>query len=118
MSKPKRDLSSNARKDVGRMKILKAIGYKGNMIYVRMVGKDIFIWDAIFKNQLYSSYILMKPRKGKKALSDEEIMQVTELAYAGACTTIDTLLGVKLSKAEQEKVRLFEAAQSNFKTLN
>ena len=78
----------------GRMQVLKALPYKGNMIYIRCIDKFIFEYIAVFKNEVYTNYMVINPRKGQTKLSKEEISQSAELLWAGGTTTIDTLLGM------------------------
>lgn len=77
----------------GRMVVLRAIPYKENMVYIRQIDGDMFTYDVIFKNQLYSSYIIVKPRKGQTKLNDSDVQGVASMIWSGACATIDTLLG-------------------------
>lgn len=93
-----------------RIKTIRAIPYKGNMVYLRMIDGEIFEWLLVFNNQIYSSYLIITPKKGQTKLSEAEIMASARLVLAGATTTIDTLLGEKISKEDQEKVRLFKEA--------
>lgn len=93
------------------MKLLMAMTYKGHKIYIRSIGRDVYLWDAVYNNELYSSYIVMKPAKGKKKLSAEERDEVVKMCYAGAAATIDIQLGVELSETDQVVIDRFEAAR-------
>jgi hypothetical protein len=99
----------NKKKKVkGLITILRALPYKGNMIYVRRIQSDIFEWLLIYDNQLYSSYLIMRPKNGCEKLTQKEEETVTEIVWAGALATIDTLMDKKLSKKDEKIVRAFE----------
>jgi len=95
----------------GLMRILMIMTYKNYPIYVRMIGKNIFMWDVIASNQLYSSYLIMDPKKGSKVLNQKEINEVTKMCYAGAAATIDTILGIEMSDTDKQIVGQFEEAR-------
>jgi len=97
-----------------RIKVLKALPYRGIMIYLRMVNDDIFMYDLAFKGEIYSAYFIMKPKKGFIKLSEGEINQSAALILAGATATIDTLLGKKLDKKIKGVVKIFEKAREKF----
>ena len=92
----------------GVITTMKVIPYKGCMVYIRRIGLEMFEYLLIFNNQIYSSYWLIKPDKEKKNLTKGQISTAGALAMAGACTTIDVLLGESISKADKERVRVFE----------
>ena len=100
-----------------RMTVLMVTSYGGGKIYVRRVGKWVFMWDAVYKNELYSSHVVVKPRKGKKVLSKAEIEEITKILFAGGASTIDYQKGIKLSKTEKETVEMFEKARSTVSNL-
>lgn len=102
----------------GFMKLLMAISYKEKPIYVRRFGKSCFVWDVIIDNKLYSSYIDIKPEKGRKRLNNEEVEEVTKMCYAGAAATVDTVLGVKLNDKEEDVIKQFEAARTLSEKVN
>jgi len=87
-------------KTKGRVKILKVHLYNSHMIYIRMFGKDYFEYLVEYNGEIYSSYIIITPREGKKKLSKKEIDQCVALINAGAEATIDTLLEQELVKKE------------------
>jgi len=95
----------------GKITILKALLYKDSMVYIRKIKDDIFEWLLVFKGEVYSSYLIMKPKKGETKLTPEEISQTAELLWSGATTTIDTLLGEKLDKKKKEIVDVFESTR-------
>ena len=88
-----------------RIRILKASLYKGCMVYLRFIDTDIFEWLLVFNNQIYSSYLILSPRRGKSKLSEAEIMAGVKVVWAGATATIDTLKGEGLDKIENEANR-------------
>jgi hypothetical protein len=94
------------------MKVLKVLDYKEHPIYIRMVGKDVFIWDMIHENQLYTGYIVMKPAKGRSKLTQAEIDEVIKMCFAGGATSVDQILGVELTDDDETMVRRFEGARS------
>lgn len=98
------------------MKILMAMEYKGYKVYVRMIDDDLFIWDAVYDNELYSNYIIITPKEGEK-LADDTIAQAKDMCFAGAAATIDTKLKVELSDKDKENVEIFEEAREKVKTL-
>jgi len=98
----------------GRIKVLKALPYKGSMVYLRMVDDDIFMYDLVFKGEIYSSYLIMKPKKGFKKLNQDEINQSAALIFAGATATIDTLSGDKINKETKGIVKTFEDHREQF----
>ena len=110
--------SDMADKHSGLMRVLMVMNYKSCPVYVRMVCKSTFIWDAIVNNQLFSSYIVMMPGKGRNKLTVAEINEVTKMCYAGAAATVDTILGVKLSDTDQDMLKKFELATKNVETTN
>jgi len=90
----------------GEIKVLRVVPYHDCPVYIRMIGPEIFMYDLIFKNQMYSSYIVIKPAKGKTKLTKKEIEQGMLLINAGAQATIDTLLGVKLDKEVKRMAKI------------
>jgi len=92
----------------GRITVLKTVLYRGSMVYIRMIDTDVFEYLLVFKNEIYSDYLIMKPREGETVLSDVEIKQCSDLIFAGASATLDTLGGVKMSKEQVETVKAFE----------
>lgn len=95
----------------GRIKVLKAILYKKSMVYIRQIDEEIFEYLVVFKNQIYSSYLIIKPKKGMKKLTKNEVNQSAALIFTGAIATIDTLLGKKLDKNVEKNVKLFESGR-------
>jgi hypothetical protein len=107
-----KSLKERAVKNTGRMKILLAMAYKDGMIYIRQVDEELFIWDAVYKNQLYSSYVVITLTKGSTKLPDDIRDQAREMCYAGAVATIDHQRGDKISKEEAKNVELFEKSRA------
>lgn len=95
----------------GRMKVLMVMNYKGHPIYVRQFDKDMFVWDVIIDNQLFSSYLVMLPAKGKMRLNKAELDETVKMCYAGAAATVDMHLGIELNDKDEDVVARFEAAR-------
>ncbi|MBM3283171.1 hypothetical protein FJY90_02860 [Candidatus Gottesmanbacteria bacterium] len=101
----------------GRIKILKVISYKGSMVYLRQIDEDIFMYDLVFKGEIYSSYLVIKPRKGETKLSELEVNKSAALIFTGAIATIDHLLGKKVDKETEAVVKTFEGARKQVESL-
>jgi len=95
----------------GRITTLKALPYKGCMVYLRRINIEIFEYIAVIKNQVWSSYWIIKPSKGKKDLTKDQIVQAAGLAMAGAVATIDMHFGKKLDKKTERIVKTFEKSR-------
>lgn len=94
-----------------RIRLLRALSYKGNMVYIRMIGTDLFEWLLVFENQIYSSNMIFTPRKGVFKLSEIEIQRASSLIWAGAVSTIETLLGSNLPENKKKVAEMFEKAR-------
>jgi len=101
----------------GRIKVLLALGYEGNKIYVRQIDKDMFLWDVVWNGEIYSSYIVINPEKGRKTLTKEQTKIAIDMCYAGACATIDVMMGKELGRKEKENVEIFEKARKKVNNL-
>jgi len=99
----------------GKITTLKALLYRDCMAYVRMIGTEMFEWLVVFEGKIYSSYLIMRPKAGSTKLTEGEIAQTRELVWAGATSTIDTLLGVEL---EKDKMGIVETFESTRKEIN
>jgi len=97
----------------GRIATLRALPYRENMIYIRMIDKEIFEYIAVFKGQVYSNYMVITPRNGQTKLSKEEIIASSKLILAGAEASIDTLLGETLDKEKAKIVQKFEGSRKS-----
>jgi len=97
-----------SKKVKGRIKVLKALPYKGSMVYIRMIGEDIFEYLVVFNGEIYSNYLIMRPKKGIVKLTENEINQSVALIFSGAVATIDTLLGEEISEDKKNVVSEFE----------
>lgn len=80
-------------KHKGRVKLFRAQLYRGHMVYIRKIGEDYFDYLIAYDSQVYSSYLLMGPKKGKKKLTKVEDTKAAAIIYAGAVATLDSLLG-------------------------
>jgi len=94
--KPKKvgDIFSRAKKVKGGsvIEFLQKSEYKGCPVYIRMVEGKIFEYFIIYKNDLYTGYNIITPKKGKKKLTKREIAKCGALIFTGAITTVDILL--------------------------
>ncbi len=111
----KKDLTEKAKKVKGRFKTLRALPYRGSMIYLRVFDGVLFEWLLIFKNELYTGYLVIIPKKGKTKLTKVETAQSAALALQGALATIDMKLGIKPTDQEKEAVRLLEGSRKSGK---
>ena len=75
-----------------RMATLIVMPYKGCNVYVRWVEPDIFMYDLVFNNQIYSDYFVITPEKGKKKITKKQIEASAAWAFAGATATIEELM--------------------------
>lgn len=106
-----RTIVDRAKPVKGLMKVLMALKHEGYHFYIRQFGKEIFTWDVVYKGELYSSYIVIKPKKGSPGLTKLELNEVRQMCYAGACATIDQLIGKQVDKKEEKIVKTFESAR-------
>ena len=114
MSNNKKELK--IKKVKGRVRIIKAIPYGSQMVYIRRIGIDYFEYLVVFNRQIFSSYWIITPSKGKKDLTKHEVNEAGALALAGAIATIDLQLETKLSKKDEGMVKTFESGRQ--KVLN
>lgn len=78
-------------KDVsGHVILHKVTYYQGCQVYIRQYG-DLFQYDVIFDNQLYSYYFLPEREKGKD-ITKGQVLDAIGFTFASACTTIDALI--------------------------
>lgn len=89
----------------GRVEVLKVMHYRDCPIYIRRYDKEIFTYDLVYNNEIYFGYVVIKERKDKKKLLDQEIQAVINTLWAGAETTIDTKMGIKIGDKERQKAR-------------
>ncbi len=109
--KQKEKPSLKPKKVKGRITTIKALPYKGCMVYLRRINIEIFEYLVVIKKQIYSSYWIIKPDKGKKDLNKDQVVQAAALAMAGAVATVDLQLGVKLDKKTKGIVKTFEKSR-------
>lgn len=103
----------------GHMTVLRVLPYKGCMVYIRMIMGKMFTYDLIYKNEIYSSYIVMTPGKGKTKLSESDIDGAASLIWSGAVATIDTLLGETVEGKQKELAKqVIELGEKNGITMN
>jgi len=103
----------------GRVTVLQAMPYKKIMVYLRMIDTDIFEYIIPYKGEIYSSYLIIKPKKGQTELSKDEINQAAALIFSSAVTTVDYLLGnLKIDKGTKGVVKSFEGSKKQVELLN
>lgn len=100
------DLPYNKTK--GLVKVLKANPYEGHKIIIRQIGTPYFEYLLEYGGEIYSSYIIITPAKGKTKLTKAEIAECIGLIYAGAEATIDALMGKEIGEDEKKIVEAFE----------
>lgn len=89
----------------GRMTVLRIMKYMDCPVYIRKFNDDIFTYDLIYNNELYSSYMVFTPRNGQTKLSKAEIEKASSLLWSGAVATISELLGKKIDPEEELKAK-------------
>ena len=96
----------------GRIKILERIGYKDGIILIRLFDEEIFVWDALWRGEIYGSHFIVKlPKKAKKH-TEEIVREVRQMCYAGGGTTIDMLRGEhELDDKTKQTVEVFESSR-------
>ena len=77
----------------GRVEVLKAMPYKGVMVYIRRIDGEIFEYIIPYKGQIFSSYLIITPEKGKSKLTGEQVNKSAAVIFTGAVSTVDTLIG-------------------------
>lgn len=93
------------------VRVLMLLVYEDCPICIRMIGKNMFMWDVIINNKFYSSYMIINPSGKKEKLTAGEINEVVKMCYAGASTSVDMVKGKKLSTKDEDIVKLFEGAR-------
>lgn len=99
-------------KDVpGLISTLKAVAYKSSMIYLRRINglaeqNVIYEYIVTFKNQVYTSYVIVKLAPGQKKITKKEENGAAGVVFAGACSTIDTLLELEAENAKKTSKNL------------
>lgn len=95
----------------GNITTLKAIPYKGCMVYIRRIGIEMFEYLVVYNKQVFSAYWVIKPVDGKKDLTGDQVNEAAALVMAGACTTVDYHLGEKLDDKTRLVVKTFEKSK-------
>jgi hypothetical protein len=88
-----------------RMTVLRVMRYKEIPVYIRKFNDDIFTYDVIYKNELYSSYMVFTPKSNQTKLSKKEIESASSLLWAGAVATINGLLGIVVDKEKAAQAK-------------
>jgi hypothetical protein len=84
----------------GRITTLFAAPYKGSMVYIRRIDQDIFEWSLVFKEEIYTNYMVFTQPKGKR-WTKYQIKCGMNLLVAGAQATVDSLLGEKPTEKDK-----------------
>ena len=93
----------------GVMTVLMKNLYKSHYIIVRRIYENYFEYLLEYNGDIYSSYIIIKPEKGKKKLTKVQVNECMSLIYNGGMATLDALLGdTDVSEKDKEYVELFE----------
>jgi len=86
-----------------------AVPYKDHMIYIRQIDENMFEY-LVSKSPIYSSWIEMLPRKGKKKLSQNDINLTAKIPLSGAMATVEMLCGERVDAKTLAQVEAFEKA--------
>lgn len=97
----------------GMIKTLKTALYENHMIYIRSIYGIMFEYLLTHNNEIYSSFIVINPRKGQTNLSESETLEAANLIMTGAMTTVDYLNGKELSEGEKKLAEGFIEAGKN-----
>lgn len=103
MSKTKVKDDIKYKKSKTRTKVLKIDHYRGCPVYIRQIGDSYFEWLIVYNNQIYTGYIEMFPAEGKKKLTKKEIVKTANIVFAGAVTTVDSLLFMEEEKKKEQE---------------
>lgn len=94
----------NVKKVAGRVTILKVIPYRGVLIYLRKIGADYIEYVLSFEGEVYSSYMIFTPSKGRKNLTPGQVARAGALVFAGATATVDYLFNPEFAKQNAESI--------------
>jgi hypothetical protein len=95
------------------IKTLKTALYKDHMIYIRSIYGIMFEYLLTHNNEIYSSFIVINPRKGQTKLSEQETLEAANIIITGAMATVDFLTGVELTDNEKKMAESFIEAGKN-----
>lgn len=110
-----KELDVKKKPEKGFIRVLRANLYKSHMIYIRQLGKYRFEYLLEFNGEIYGAYIIIRPEgKSKRKLTETEVSEASALIYNGAVTTLDTLLGDRLSDEDKKAAELFEETREKF----
>lgn len=88
----------------GRVTTLKVIPYRGVLIYLRKIGADYIEYLLSFEGEMYSSYMIFTPSKGRKNLTPGQVARAGALVFAGATATVDYLFNPEFAKENAEAI--------------
>jgi len=90
-----------------RITTLFAAPYKGSMVYIRQIDKEIFEYSLVFKGQIYSNYMVFTLPKGKR-MTKYQVKCGMNLLIAGAQSTVNLLRGDKIEEKDSNLAKDFE----------
>jgi len=96
----------------GRITTLFAAPYKGSMVYIRQIDKEIFEYIVVFKGQVYTNYMVFTVPEGKR-ITKYQVKCGMNLLIAGAQASISTLRGDKMEKKDKALAKDFEGVSKN-----
>jgi hypothetical protein len=91
----------------GKFKILRVLKYHEINIYIRQVDEDCFEYLVPINGEVYASYMIFTPQKGRKTLTKQQIHAAEQMIVSGAMATIDAVLGIEQSPIEKAKAEEF-----------
>jgi hypothetical protein len=94
----------------GRIKVHRYLRHRGVVICIRQIDGDIFEYLCPINGEIYSSYIVMRPEKGRETLTSIQLYATIQIIVTAAMTTIDTVLKVKPNEAEMDLAKTFLGA--------
>jgi hypothetical protein len=97
----------------GRIAVQKIIYYKGCQIYIRKYDHELFQYDLIFDNQLYSDYIVAEIPEGQKELTEGQIVNAVGVMFTSACVTIDTLIDMHKEALARQPLNIKKTKNGN-----
>ena len=78
-----------------RTTLHRIITYKDQTIYIRQIGREYFEYLVMIDGDLHANYIIMKPEKGKKTLTKDQVNQTVAMILSGGVATVDNILKIK-----------------------
>jgi len=101
------------KKTKGRIKIIKALPYKGCNVVIRQVDETLFEYILVFDSQIYSAYIEVTMKKGQTKLTSKEMIAAAGLIFTGAVTTIDEQIKMREEAITTSPITTAELQKGN-----